>query len=330
MVTAFKGRIQVIDSAKGFAILLVVAGHLVARDIKPVGHEWYEIANWHLYTFHMAFFFFLSGLTYFLKGSPPSTLASYRERLSQRFWQLMPAYTLLAGTVYLGKLVSQEVLKVDRKVEFSLAEAFKLITYPTESYASFLWFIVTLLLIEALVPLLFLLVRGRLSLAIIICLGLFLMPVTKFMALHQVCRYLLFFVLAAALSPKVNSAVELTRKYFIGFASLFFAVHLFLPSSALPLFSGLLAIPTLLGLVAMLPGGMQTGLAALGTYTFVIYLFNTICIGFTKGLMLKFVSWNGAAFFFFLPILMFAGSIGPLLIKRFLFRRIPFLDRITG
>jgi len=325
-----KNRIQVIDSAKGLAILLVVAGHLVARDIKPVGHEWYEIANTHLYTFHMAFFFFLSGLTYFLKGPPPSTLVSYRERLARRFWQMIPAYVLLAATVYIGKLVSQELLKVDRKVEFSLTEALKLITYPTESYASFLWFIVVLLLIETIVPVLFALARGRVALAIAICLGLFFMPVTKFLALHQVCRYLLFFVLAAAFSSHVESAVGVTKKYFLGFAGLFAAAHVFLPGSALPLAAGLLAIPTLLGLITLLPPGIQKALATLGTYTFVIYLFNTICIGFTKGLMLKFVSWNGAAFFGFLPVLMLAGSLGPLLMKRYFFRRVPVLDRITG
>lgn len=325
-----KNRVQVIDSAKGLAILLVVAGHLVARDIKPTGHEWYEIANWHLYTFHMAFFFFLSGLTYFLKGPPPATLASYRERLSQRFWQLMPAYTLLAGTVYFGKLISQELLKVDRKVEFSLTEALKLFTYPTESYASFLWFIVTLLLIEAIVPALFILVRRRLSIAIVICLCLFLAPVTKFMALHQVCRYLLFFVLAAAISPHIESAIATSKKYVLCFAGLFTAAHFLLPNSLLPLFAGLLAIPTLIGFVATLPIGTQKTLATLGKYTFVIYLFNTICIGLTKGLMLKFISWNGLAFFGFIPILMLAGSIGPLLLKRYVFRRVPVLDRVTG
>lgn len=325
-----KKRIQVIDSGKGLAILLVVAGHLVARDIKPLDHEWYEIANRHLYTFHMAFFFFLSGLVYFLKGPPPSTWVSYRERLSRRFWQVMPAYALLAGTVYVGKLASQELLKVDRKVEFSIAEAFKLITYPTESYASFLWFLVALLLIEAIVPALFILVRGRIASAIIICLGLFLMPMTKFLALHQVCHYLLFFVLAAAFSPYVDSIIEVSKKYLFGLAISFIAVHVFLPSYALPLVAGLLAIPTLLGLVATLPQGTQKLLATLGTYTFVIYLFNTICIGFIKGLMLKFVSWNGVAFFGFLPVLMLAGLIGPLLMKRYVFRRIPVIDRITG
>jgi fucose 4-O-acetylase-like acetyltransferase len=328
--SVFKHRIQAIDAAKGLAILLVVAGHLVARDIKPAGHEWYEIANRHLYTFHMGFFFFLSGLVYFLKGSPPSTFSSYRERLGRRFWQMAPAYFLLAGTVYFGKRVSQELLKVDRKVEFSMAEAFKMITQPTESYASFLWFIVALLLIEAIVPLLFFLVRGRTSLAIVVCLGLFMMPVTKFMALHQVCRYLLFFVIAAALSPHVDALIGSSKRYVVGFAGLFIGAHLLLPSAALPITAGLLAIPTLLGVVAATAPGVQTSLATLGTYTFVIYLFNTICIGLTKGVMLKFVSWNGAAFFVFLPILMLAGSLGPLLIKRYVFRRIPFLDRITG
>jgi hypothetical protein len=45
--------------------------------------------------------------------------------------------------------------------------------------------------------------------------------------------------------------------------------------------------------------------------------------------MLKVASWDGANFLIFAPCLMLAGLLGPILIKRWLLRRLGPLDRIT-
>ncbi|CAG4913552.1 unnamed protein product [Acidocella sp. C78] len=60
-----------------------------------------------------------------------------------------------------------------------------------------------------------------------------------------------------------------------------------------------------------------------------IYLFNTIFIGLAKGLLLLVTGWNGARFLPVAAVLMSAGLIGPILLKRKVLRAIPALDRMT-
>ena len=80
-------RLSEVDTAKGLAIALVVFGHLVARDLKPRGNDWWLVFHEHLYSFHMAFFFFLSGYVFFLH--PPG---QWVGRLRKTAARLVPAY----------------------------------------------------------------------------------------------------------------------------------------------------------------------------------------------------------------------------------------------
>jgi len=67
----------------------------------------------------------------------------------------------------------------------------------------------------------------------------------------------------------------------------------------------------------------------LGRYVFVIYLLNTPFIGAAKAVALKFASWDGSHFLPFAILLMLAGTLGPIVTKRWLLRRSPVLDRMT-
>ena len=60
-----------------------------------------------------------------------------------------------------------------------------------------------------------------------------------------------------------------------------------------------------------------------------IYLFNTVCIGLAKGLLLLVCSWDGAHFLPFAATLMVAGTLGPIALKAWAFRRLPVLNRLT-
>ncbi len=109
-----------------------------------------------------------------------------------------------------------------------------------------------------------------------------------------------------------------------------FALCLFLvPLSLLPLCAGLLSLPALHGLALHLTGNVGRCLVFLGRYSFPIYLMNTLAIGLVKGILLKFVSWDGVNFLFYVPILTSAGLMIPVAIKKWLFPRLPYLDRIT-
>ena len=60
-----KERLLGIDAARGLAILLVVIGHVVARDM-PAGNEWYAQLKDTIYLFHMPLFMVLTGMTFAL------------------------------------------------------------------------------------------------------------------------------------------------------------------------------------------------------------------------------------------------------------------------
>jgi hypothetical protein len=66
-----------------------------------------------------------------------------------------------------------------------------------------------------------------------------------------------------------------------------------------------------------------------GKYSFVIYLFNTLTIGLTKGVLLKVAPWDGVNFLAFFPILLISGLVGPVLLKKVLLDRFPVLSRLS-
>ena len=73
------------------------------------------------------------------------------------------------------------------------------------------------------------------------------------------------------------------------------------------------------------------GLYLLGAYSYSIDLFNTMAIGITKGGMFEFTTWDGLHFVYFLPILLLAEILGPMMLEKFSLVRIPFIQkRILG
>ena len=92
--------------AKGIAILLVVLGHIVARE-QPPGVEWYEPFRYAIYRFHMPFFLYLSGTVVVLTGvhraapadwpktvmrlgSPPKSLIFFQTQSRALIWSARP------------------------------------------------------------------------------------------------------------------------------------------------------------------------------------------------------------------------------------------------
>ena len=196
-------RISEIDTAKGIGIALVVFGHMVARDVKPLDNDWWMVWHEHLYSFHMAFFFFLSGYVFFLQ--PANRWAG---RLLKNATKLVPAYLLFALIVYVAKAIAGRVLHVNRPVNQVFSEVLLMLAYPTNGFAQFLWFIVTLLMILALMTALQSWITRHLGTALVAFFALHVLSVTghvtEFLAFHQLARYAVFF-LVAALSPLPRS-----------------------------------------------------------------------------------------------------------------------------
>lgn len=91
-----KKRLEYIDQMKGFAILLVVVGHVFEFSFRAQGEDY--VSPWHdvIYSFHMPLFAFLSGL--FIRGIDGVAML---RKLAERF--LIPmiviggTYTLWRG-----------------------------------------------------------------------------------------------------------------------------------------------------------------------------------------------------------------------------------------
>ena len=329
-VGSASSRLSEIDTAKGIGILLVVAGHMVARDVIPRGNEWWLVFHEHLYSFHMAFFFFLSGYVFFLKPSD-----QWSRTLRKTAARLIPAYLLFALIVYAAKLVAVQVVHVDRPVKDPVHELLFMITYPTESFAQFLWFIVTLLMIYVLMVVLRGWITRHLTLALAVFFALHLLSVTdhvtKFLALHQLARYTVFFLAAAACHrnlPGWTLAISRLGAWFV----LAFGVALIaLPYTWLPTVAGLLSLPALLAVAIGIDRwpALREPFQFLGRNTLTIYLMNSLAMGLVRGIALKFWGWDDWHFWVVAPILLTSGLLLPIVAQRALFARWRWSDRIT-
>lgn len=317
-----------LDAAKGLAMVLVVAGHVVARDISPLGNDWYPWANFRLYSFHMAFFFFLAGWVYFLRP-----IADWQSRWVRTARRLVPAYVLFAATVFLAKFTLARFLPVDRPVGQLLTELTLQLLYPTQGFASFLWFIVVLLQIQWAAPLLMTVFRGHrawvLTLAVVLHLASVSGFVSEVIALKEFSRYLLFFLLGAWVVEEPGTFKLLADRWLL-FLTLLAAIVIWVPPPFLRTVAALVSLPALYGLACFLhERGWSRWLIFVGINSFTIYLMNSLCMGLMRALVLRTTGWDGAIFPFVAALLLLSGLLLPVLVQRLLFARVAALDRIT-
>jgi fucose 4-O-acetylase-like acetyltransferase len=321
-------RLTDIDVAKGLAIVLVVFGHIVARQ-PPADNAWYVVAKEAVYRFHMAFFMFIGGMVFFLKLRIASSWKDYRDQLWKRFVRLMPAYLLFAGIVFLAKWGAQQFLHVDNPVS-GWTDLLGILLYPTESVSAFLWYIYVLFLFCAVGFSLVSLMGGRILPLVGLGVALLFLPRTPFLGMDQFCKYFLFFALGGLATRHWAKYNTLVRWTWIPATALFILMLIW------SVYRGDGWIPTaMLSLIALHGISKQIApfaniLRYLGLRSFPIYLMNTLSIGLVKAVMLKFVSWDGVNFLFFAPILTLAGLWIPVLVKKYLFHRVAWLDRVTS
>lgn len=332
-----------LDRAKGFAILLVVFGHLVARR-GPEGVGWYEPLRIAVYLFHMPLFMYLSGYVTFLSGAARTPLPAWPRLLRRRAARLLGPFLLFGAAILLGKLLLARVAPVDN-VPPDLWYGLRALVWDTDhSPATSVWYIGVLFVYCVVTPPLLALRAGSAVLAagaVVV----FLLPLPPVLYLDRIGTYFVFFVaggLAADAGRRWLRVVD--AMWPAALAALLLAA---LPvalgwlhfdwsegSQAFPykwamLIAGLLSLPAVHGLVRHGPFARTASLIVLGRYVFVIYLLNTVFIGLAKVLMLRVVSWDGAHFLPFAAVLMAAGTLGPIMTKRWGLRRLPILDRAT-
>lgn len=151
-----KQRVGWIDLAKGAAILLVLWGHAM-RDQMRVENLVLDCSYRVVYTFHMAFFFWLSGCVYQMTRGEP-TLAAVCLFLQKKLKkQLLPwlAYSLCCYAAFAAALRIPAAAGVLVSAGYSggvSLSVFLLRCFQGDNiYAFHLWFIYTLFLIAVLV-----------------------------------------------------------------------------------------------------------------------------------------------------------------------------------
>ncbi|WP_431268970.1 acyltransferase family protein [Dankookia sp. P2] len=327
-----------LDRAKGYAILLVVAGHLVANT-PPEGSGWYEPFRYALYRFHMPFFLYLSGTVAVLSGVLLAPPPAGRARCSGGRSVCCSFFGI--GLLILGaKWVAMQALVVDNPPDGLWGGLFDLLWDTSHSPATSVWYLLVLFLctLAAMV-----LLRAGIGTTGLVLLGLALLilDVPPVAYLDRFARFFLFFAAGAWVAERQDRLLPLMDRrqgvwwLLFGLAllasmSVWVDVPWYINDRWSLVLCGLLCIPALHGLIRRPPLSRPNWPVTLGRYAMVIYLFNTLAIGAAKAGLIRFgVGYTAANFPLHLAIAMLSGVALPLLLKHLVLRRIPMLDRLT-
>jgi fucose 4-O-acetylase-like acetyltransferase len=327
-----RARLVWLDRAKGLAMLLVVLGHLVARE-PPTGNAWYVWLKAAIYQFHMPFFMALSGFTVFLTGAAVAPPSGWARLWRDRSFRLLLPYAAF-GLLLLGaKLAAQPFLHVDNPIDRDVGAALRDLFWTTSrSPATSIWYIFVLFWYAVLTPVLLWLLRGQVLVLLGLAAVLYWVGLPPFAFADRIAKFYVFFVLGGLLAEHQKRALGAIDRFGWLAWPCFLAVLVLLPHRAYGLgftLAGLLSLPALIWLCRLPVLAGETLLPRIGGWSFVIYLFNTLAIGFTKAVLLKLMPWHGANFLVFAPVLMLAGTLGPILLREFVLVRVPPLYRLT-
>lgn len=317
-----------IDAARGIAIILVVIGHVVAREM-PLDNAWYAVLKDVIYRFHMPLFMVLTGITFALSLPELGDWRSVAAYSQRKVGRLIVPYLFFGLLILAGKLLASHVVHVDNVPRGSLAEdVLALLVQPNRSAAGFLWFIYVLGLYFLALPAALRLVGRRPLPLFVLALAALLVPWPHVFLLDVAFEYLPFFLAGMLLwlcrDRWVHIAIVPAALWGVVFVA---ALAAALPLDASKWVVGALSVPAVLALAQYLPDEMRRALARIGQLSLSIYLMNTLAIGIAKALMLEILPWDGINFLLFFPVLALAGVGAPIAVKRLVSRRLPALDR---
>jgi fucose 4-O-acetylase-like acetyltransferase len=340
-----------LDRGKGLAILLVVMGHVVART-PPLGADWYVLLKFTIYLFHMPFFVFVNGVAMSYSYREIDSYRGYVDYIKIKFFRFIPIFFILGIFILLGKELAEKFVQVDNGPANFITGVINLFLYPGLSPASTLWYIYVLFMYYLIFPL-FANVKNNLLVYLIIIgsiiLSLNSYRVTHLFLLERFSAYFCFAVLGWIVGKNYEVFLKFIQAWGRWLVLIFFLTILFVDAiffnciinhdcSYFPKFfqtihaitlCGLVSIPALMFLLRFSIFSKSIWLEKIGKYVFVIYLLNTIIMGFVKGIGLKFLSWDNQNFLLYFPILLSCGIFIPILLKRYILPLFPKLDKAT-
>ena len=333
-----RARMQDVDRARGLAILLVVFGHLVARE-PPAGVLWYDPLRIAVYAFHMPFFLYLSG--YVAARSPaPQPAAPWLALVRRRAVRLLVPFALFGCAVLAGKLLAARYMAVDNVPPGAGAGVLDLVWFTARSPAESVWFLFALFVFGIAAPPLLRALGGRTAWLFAAALALYALPAPPVAYLDRICTYFVFYVAGVWAADRDRAWLAWVDRWWAPLGAAFVAALAVVALALVPRYgfvgfpyklwllgAGLLSMPALHGAMRRV---RAPALLWLGGYSFVIYLLNTVFIGLTKAALLRWMIWEAADFVAFATILMLAGVLGPIAVKSLLLRRSQALDRATS
>jgi fucose 4-O-acetylase-like acetyltransferase len=330
-------RLADVDAAKGLAILLVVVGHVVARE-RPAGNLWYSELKEAIYLFHMPLFMVLTGITFALSLPRFAAWIEVARFSLQRMSRLFVPYVVFGLLVLSGKMLASQWLQVDNGPKGLARDIYALLVSPaasgapdSRSVAGFLWFIYVLSIYLAFIPALFHLLGRRPLVLLIAGVALQLVAWPQIFMLDRTIEYLPFFAAGMLLWTGRDLWLRIAPRA-LWPASVFFAALLVMSFwLEMPKWLvGAASVPAVLAWMLYVPAGPKGWLLLLGKASLAIYLMNTLVMGLVKGLMLKVLPWHGINFLLYFPLLVLAGVALPILIARLVARYFPRAARYVG
>ena len=318
--------------------MLVVFGHLVARQ-DPAGVQWYEPLRRAVYAFHMPLFLYLSGLVAVYSGFLRHGRAAFWPLARARAQRLLVPFFGLGVLIVLGKCAAAGLVHVDNAPAGVWAGLRALLWDTGHSPALSIWYLFVLFVVSLGTVLALDGRPARLPWLLMVSLAVFWLPLPERMYLDRVGMFAPFFLLGAAAGfagarwDKVMDRIWPWAMIMFGACLVTIVVcgaESRFEAKVNLLLVGMISFPAIHGLLRcswFIP--LQKLFLLLGRYCFMIYLFNTLFIGLAKGGLLLAWSWDGPHFLPFACVLMCAGLMGPVALKRYAFRRVKFLDRMT-
>lgn len=168
-------RIEWLDSLKGFAIFLVVVGHVVLGYLRAgtfPEYQWsLQLTHDLIYSFHMPLFFLISGFLYKLTWSKKNT--GILINIANKFLNLIPMYLLFSVIFWISKYYASIYGNIQMSDFFTFADLMHIYIAPL----SYLWFLYVLIWLFVFIPLLESLLKPLLVFISFLMLYLFLPPV---------------------------------------------------------------------------------------------------------------------------------------------------------
>jgi len=320
-----------IDRAKGLGIFLVVLGHLVTGR-PPEGADWYMTLRAAIYAFHMPFFIYLSGYMFYYTASDQIPSSGRPSFFLKRAERLLIPFFAFGVFIVIGKHVAANFIHVDNYSNSIFADIVNLFWDTRASAAKSVWYIFVLFEYTVVLVIVHAIVSNRVLL-LLISIPLSVLPVLPILYADRFFLYLPFFLFAGLAVQRRERWTAFVDRYLwinlIIFAAAIIVTRVIANYNLSILLCGFLSIPVLHGFCRRKISEVGGVLAILGGFSFVIYLLNTVAIGLAKGVLLFFVPWDGSGFFLLFPLLLAAGILGPVVAKALIFRRVPYLDRLT-